>query len=110
MLEIWKNLPRDILHIILKFDGKVIYFNGKYFDINKIKESDYRYNLLRPVILKKTKIEKISCKNKNYFYFKIEFNGISKTGLAYQFGFKENYFEISYFDFRYEINIILTNI
>ena len=106
MLSLWKNLPRDILHIILKFNGKVIYFNGKYFDINFIKECDYRYNLLRPVVLKKTDIiSNIECYNKKDFYFEFKFDEMPEAGLVYDFGFlKENTLEICYFDFRDDRN------
>jgi hypothetical protein len=106
MLSLWKNLPRDIVHIILKFDGKIIYFNGKYFDINKIKELDYRYNLLRPVVLKKTDIiSNIECYNKKDFYFEFKFDEMPEAGLVYDFGFlKENTLEICYFDFRDDRN------
>jgi hypothetical protein len=100
---IWKTLPRDILHIILKFNGTIIYFNGKYFDINKIKESDYRYNLLKPVILKKTDMEinvVIPHYNRATFYFVFRFDGMPKAGLVYDFDGFRNIFEICYFDFR----------
>jgi hypothetical protein len=96
---IWETLPRDILHIILKFNGTIIYFNGKYFDINKIKESDYRYNLLKPVILKK--IDMKICVFINYnFYFEFRFDGIPEAGLVYDLYNSRNIFEISYFDLR----------
>ena len=99
---IWKTLPRDILHIILKFDGTIIYFNGKYFDINKINISDYRYNLLRPIILKKTDIiSKTECYNKKDFYFEFNFDERPQAGLVYEF---INIFEICYFDFRDDRN------
>jgi hypothetical protein len=100
MDQIWKNLPRDILHIILKLNGTIIYFKGRYYDINQIKENDYRYTLLRPVILKKTDIS-IECYNGKDFYFDFTFNGAPKSGLCYDFGFlKRDTFEICYFDYR----------
>ena len=100
---IWKTLPRDILHIILKFNGTIIYFNGKYFNINKIKESDYRYNLLRPVILKK--IDMDICVYINYnFYVEFRFDGMPEAGLAYELYNARNIFEICYVDFRPDRN------
>jgi hypothetical protein len=101
-LDIWKTLPKVLINIIIKFDGKVIYFNGKYFDINKIKDSDYRYILLRPIILKKTGIcLKTECYDNKNFYFEFNFDGMSQSGLVYDLGFqRENVFEICYFDLR----------
>ena len=29
--EKWKNIPREILHIILKYDGKILYRSGGFY-------------------------------------------------------------------------------
>jgi hypothetical protein len=102
MDQIWKNLPRDVLHIILKLNGTIIFKNGKYYDINKLKENDFRYTILRPVILKKTDIIlDTECYNGRDFYFDFTFNDTPKAGLCYDFGFlKRDTFEICYFDYR----------
>jgi hypothetical protein len=39
-----KNLPKDILNVILEFDGRIKYTKGKY--VNCISKNDYRYNIL----------------------------------------------------------------
>ena len=40
----WKNIPRDILHQLLEYYGKINYKNGEY--INRIIKTDERYELL----------------------------------------------------------------
>jgi hypothetical protein len=38
-------IPREIIHIILEYDGRITYRNGKY--MNKISDDDVRYEMLR---------------------------------------------------------------
>ena len=49
-------IPKDILHIILEYDGRIKYKNGKY--VNVIHKNDERYNIIMPVISKKIVIMK----------------------------------------------------
>lgn len=39
-----QHLPRDIAHLILQFDGQIVYRNGKY--MNRIPKTDCRYEML----------------------------------------------------------------
>ena len=44
-------IPKELLHIILDYDGRIKYKNGQY--INIIHKHDERYNMLNPLINKK---------------------------------------------------------
>ena len=47
-------IPEELLHIILSYDGRIKYKNGKY--VNIIHKNDERYNIITPIISKKLKI------------------------------------------------------
>ena len=45
--RIWKELPREVVYIIMEFCGIVKYRNGKY--MYQISTDDVRYNLLQQI-------------------------------------------------------------
>ena len=100
---IFSCIPKELLHKILEYDGKIKYRNGKYIDV--IHKHDYRYSILQPLINKKMEIMKnteIIARNSTIcFYFEIPFNVTSRTGLSYDYNFSHNgTFEICYYDMR----------
>jgi hypothetical protein len=92
-------IPKELLHIILEYDGRIKYRNGKY--INIIKKNDERYNIIKPLISKKMEILKSITLNVHGFYFEFAFDMFEGIGLAYDLGFnRRNRFEICYYDIR----------
>lgn len=91
-------IPKELLHIILDYDGRIKYKNGQY--INIIHKHDERYNMLNPLINKKMEIMKTFEFDDLSFYFVFGFDGCG-VGLAYDYHFSyANKFEICYYDFR----------
>lgn len=69
-----ENLPKDIVNLILEFDGRIKYRKGEY--INCISKHDDRYNLLSklkiPTPVKYTM--DYDCTHKEHFEYSIKFN------------------------------------
>jgi hypothetical protein len=94
------SLPKDLLHIILEYDGRIKYRKGMY--VNIIHKYDPRYNIIQSIINKKVEIIKgIQIENITRFYFEFVFDADYANGLCYDYNFsQDNQFEICYFDFR----------
>ena len=92
-------IPEDLLHIILDYDGRIKYKNGKY--VNIIHKNDERYNIIIPLVSKKMKIIKSTEVHDSGFYFEFGFDTCVNVGLCYDYNFThENKFEICYYDTR----------
>ena len=93
------NIPKDIINIILEYDGRMKYKNGKY--VNIIHKHDERYSIIRSIIFKKLEIMKHIQIDGSSFYFEFGFDICNSIGLCYDYNFSfENQFEICYYDIR----------
>ena len=93
-------IPKEILNIILDYDGRIKYKQGKY--VNILHKYDIRYSIIRYDIIKKITIMKeIQLVNDSGFYFEFGFDKINDIGLCYDYNFSFNdKFEICYYDLR----------
>ena len=100
------EVPEELLHIILSYDGRIKYRNGKYVDI--IHKNDERYNIITPIINKKIEIlQNIEDFGENSFYFEFTFEKQSMLALCYYYD--KNVFEICYTDMKESGHILGSN-
>jgi hypothetical protein len=92
-------IPTELLDIILQYDGRIKYKNGKF--VNIIHKNDERYNTIKPILGKKLKIMETIELCHSGFYFQFYFNMYKHMGLVYDYNFSYNdTYEICYFDLR----------
>lgn len=92
-------IPTELLDIILQFDGRIKYRNGKF--INIIHKNDERYNIIIPFIRKKITIMETIELCDSGFYFQFCFNTCKSVGLSYDYNFSDkDKFEVCYSDWR----------
>jgi len=92
-------IPNELLDIILAYDGRIKYKNGRY--VNIIHKNDERYNIIIPVISKKIEIMQNTELSGSGFYFAFGFETCRNVGLCYDYNFSfANKFEICYYDTR----------
>jgi hypothetical protein len=88
LIKLYQDLPRDLVNIILEFDGQIKYSakDGKY--INQINKSDYRYLILAnkkwpdqklasPIILHNNYHIQLVNTNNNYFIVFTKYKSIN---------------------------------
>ena len=105
-------IPKELLHIILAYDGRIKYRCGMY--MNVLDKNDERYNTITPIIRKKIEITRnIEMDKENGgFYFEFDFDNYANVGLVYDCNFSyPDIFEICYYDWRTgDVNQIRTYI
>ena len=93
-------LPKELIDIILEYDGRIKYKKGKY--VNIIHKNDIRYKIIKNIISKKIEVmNEITFADKSSFYFEFGFDLDKRIGLCYDYNFTfQNKFEICYYDWR----------
>jgi hypothetical protein len=100
-MEEYPYIPKELLHIILAYDGRIKYRCGIY--MNVLDKNDERYNTITPIIRKKIEITRNieMDKEKGGFYFQFDFDNYANVGLVYDCNFSyPDIFEICYYDWR----------
>ena len=80
-------LPKELLHIILEYDGRIKYRKGEY--VNIIHRHDPRYNVIQNIINKKVEIMKRIQMEDTSFYFAFSFDTDCAFGLCYYYDFRD---------------------
>ena len=105
--DLFKKLPRELVNVILEYDGRVKYkYKTKnsidyHKFVNVIHKHDNRYNIITPIIVKKQKIMKDTSTRPNEacFYFEFAFDNQPNVMLCYDYNYYfRNQFEICYVD------------
>lgn len=97
----WSKLPKDVVDIILSYDGRIKYHRKRKEYANTIHKYDERYKIVEKVLFKKSLILKSIQIQGRYFYFEFGFDFDRNIGLCYDYGFNSREsLEICYYDTR----------
>uniref|UniRef100_A0A6C0IEF4 Uncharacterized protein n=1 Tax=viral metagenome TaxID=1070528 RepID=A0A6C0IEF4_9ZZZZ len=103
-------IPKELINIILEYDGRIKYRKGKY--VNIIHIFDPRKNIINQIIAKKLEIINsilFDIFDDSMFYFEFGFDIDNRIGLCFDYNFSyANKFEICYYDTRNGIEQIRT--
>jgi len=118
MLQYNNNLPKEIINIILEYDGRIRYRNGKY--IEQINNEDKIYECIKEKIQKDIKLVttiRLRAEMSNFCYNWAIENNITIEEFERHFSYgicphvelnklKDNTRYIMYFEFNYRLNHI----
>jgi len=104
-----RYIPRELVNIILEYDGRIQYRKGTY--VNIIHKRDPRYDVIAPLLHKKLEIMKTieysrhaansGRLHQDGFYFEVHFDSLPRVVLCYDYHFSYwDVFEICYVDLR----------
>ena len=98
MIEI-TDIPTDIVHIILEYDGQIRHRTGKY--INAIPLTDARRNMLDVIIMKKLEILANAEVDGATFFYEVIFENEPWMGLYYDCRWSQSdVFEICFYSYK----------
>jgi hypothetical protein len=118
MLQYNNNLPKEIINIILEYDGRIRYRNGKY--IEQINNEDKIYECIKEKIQKDIKLVTtihLHAEVSNFYYNWAIENNISMDQFDWHFRYgicphvelkilKDKTRYVMYFEFNYRLNSI----
>jgi len=94
-MDFFSQLPIDIVHKILEFDGRIKYKNGKYSVINKINLNDKKFDAVKSNISVKLNTL-LNVQSRRYITVSYENNGLEN----------DNEFYSDFFDEKRNVGII----
>jgi hypothetical protein len=93
------DIPRDIVHIILEYDGQIRYRTGKY--INAIPKADFRRNMIDTILIKKAEILENAEIDGATFFYEVTFENEPWMGLYYDCNWSQSdIFEICFYSYK----------
>lgn len=93
------DIPRDIVHIILEYDGQIRHRTGKY--INAIPKSDALQNMLDAILIKKREIIETADTDGTTFFYEVTFEKEPWMGLYYDGHWSQSdHFEICFYSYK----------
>ncbi len=106
---LWKELPTEIIHKILKLTGKVVFRDGRYIDINKLKIIKNK-NDIEDIYKKQLKFDITKSYDNKAWYLEFQFDKLAYDdpieirhhGLcfSYRFHYRDK-FQVCYWNNRY---------
>jgi hypothetical protein len=93
------NIPADIVHIILEYDGQIRHRTGKY--INTIPSTDARRDMLDAILIKKVDILANAQVDGATCFYEVIFENEPWMGLYYDVNWSQSdIFEICFYSYK----------
>jgi hypothetical protein len=93
------DIPTDIVHIILEYDGQIRHRTGKY--INAIPSTDVRRDMLDAILIKKIEILENAQVDGATCFYEVIFENEPWMGLYYDVNWSQSdIFEICFYSYK----------